>query len=280
MKDKKKLQLIYFGGLIIVLLIALLAILNISDSAKEKSNNIMNKFHDYYESKDKKVIFYYDSLDSESSDGKTVLSFLIQISKDYNIDYLEIDKSNLNSKNRKEIENKLGVSSPNLVVAVVQDQQIKAISDNYLEGNKLVDLFIEAKLLDEGSKYKPVDNIKFIDYEEYKKIIKSKDKKVIIIGQAGCTYCIGAKEILNNISKAYKLDVHYLDVKDLQNNEYKELFEELPKKGYDNTKLTEQQTFDMPTLLVFKDDKVKSYLSGAKELEGYIKFLKEQEVIE
>ena len=280
MKDKRKIQLIYFGVLILILLVALLAILNISDSAKEESNNIMDKFHDYYESKDKKVIFYYDSLDSESSDGKTVLSFLIQISKDYDIDYLEIDKSNLNSKNRKEIESKLGVSSPDMVVAVVENQQIKAISDNYLEGNKLVDLFVEAKLLDKGSKYKPVDNIHFINYEDYMKIIKSEDKKVVIIGQAGCTYCIAAKEILNNISKAYKLDVYYLDVKDLQNNEYKELFDELPDKGYDDKKLTEEQTFDMPTLLIFKKNKVDSYLAGAKELEEYIKYLKEQKVIE
>ena len=103
---------------------------------------------------------------------------------------------------------------------------------------------------------------------------------IIIVGKAGCIYCMSAKPILNNISKAYKKEFKYLDLSDLSKDDIEDFFKDIQNKGYDDENLKDKQVFSTPTVLITKDNKVVAYTSGSKEVNEYIDFLKKNKAIE
>lgn len=240
----------------------------------------MEKFYQYYRSEETKIIYYYNSTDLENKKGTYELDYLIQIAKDYKIDYLALDNSLLNSKNRAEVEETLGIQGVNATTVVVKDQQIVSVQEGFLESNRLVEFLIKAGILNKDSKYKPVDNIKFINYDEYLEILSNKKKNIIVVGEAGCEYCIISKPILNNISKGYKLDINYIDVIEFNEDNYKDFFTNLKDLGYDDKEYLENNNFSMPTIFIVDNGKITSYLAGANTLEKYIEYFKENGFIE
>lgn len=273
-------QIVGFVFLIIFLVLALFAILKLNSKAQSETKGIMDQFYQYYEAKENKILFYYNSTDLEDKTGEYELNYLIQIAKDYDIDYLTLDTSLLNSKNREEIINLLGISGTTPTTVVVNNKKIVAVQQGFIESHKLVEFLVTAKVLKKGSKYLPVDNLSFIDYNEYLNIVNNEYRNLVVIGESGCEYCIAAKPILNNISKGYKLKINYLDVTDLSKENLKELFDKLPDLGYDNEELKNNGTFNMPTLLIIDKGKITSYIDNVKSLDEYVSFLKKNDFIE
>lgn len=279
-EQKRNFEIIGFSCSIILLVLVLFGILKINTKVKSETEDIMSQFYKYYESEESKVIYYYNSTETSDKKSNYELDYLVRISKDYKIDFLTLDMSKLNTKNREEIESTLGINSVSPTTIVVKKKNIIAVQEGFIESNKLVDMFVDANLLEKGSKYVPVDNLKFIDYETYLKLLDNDDTNVVIVGEAGCEYCISVKPILNNISKAYKIDINYLDVSDMNQEQLKEFFDRLPDLGYNNEKLETDGTFSMPTMLIIKDGKITSYLEEVKSLEEYISYLRENDIIE
>ncbi len=279
-EQKRNFEIIGFSCSIILLVLVLFGILKINTKVKSETEDMMAQFYKYYESSENKVIYYYNSAETADKKSSYELDYLVRISKDYKIDFLPLDMSKLNTKNREEIESKLGINGISPTTIVVKNKNIVAVQEGFIESHKLVDLFVNASLLKKGSKYIPVDNLKFIDYQKYLKILDSNDSNIVVVGEAGCEYCIAIKPIINNISKAYKIDINYLDVSDMNQEELKEFFDKLPDLGYDNDNLKTNGTFSMPTMLLIKDGKIISYLEEVKSLEEYISYLKDNNIIE
>lgn len=278
---KKKLNnkclIIGFSSLIILLLLLLVVILF---NTKHKSDNkLINKFNSAFSSNDKTVIFYYDS-DSESKEYELDIDYLNQLKRDYNIKILYLDKKLLQNSKLKEIESKLGVSNKMPVLSIVGKNRVFGGNDGVIESHNLVKLLINLDVLDKNSTYKDIDNIKFIDYSTYNELLDSDDNTIIVIGRTGCKYCAAVKPILNNISKAYKVDINYLDINDIEKENLKKLFEKLPDIGYDSTSFKDEGIFNMPTLFIVKKGKIKAYIENLNTLEEYVNFLKNNEVIE
>lgn len=279
-EQKRKFEIIGFSCSIVLLVLVLFGILQINTKVKSENEDIMVQFYKYYESLDSKVIYYYNSTEISDKKSNYELDYLVRISKDYKIDFLSIDMAKLNTKNREDIESKLGINGISPTTIVVKDKNIVAVQEGFIESHKLVDMFVEAHILEKGSKYIPVDNLKFINYDKYLELLDSTENQVVVVGEAGCEYCIAIKPIINNISKAYKIDINYLDVTDMKQGELKEFFDKLPELGYDNDNLKTNGTFSMPTMLLIKDKKVISYLEEVKSLEEYVSYLKENNIIE
>lgn len=279
-ENKRRFEIIGFTCSIILLLLLLVLILKINTSVKSETSNIMKNYSEYFESSDSKVIIYFNSQDDESGYALLEIEYLNQLSKDYKIDFLPVDISLLNKKNRDKIESELGIEEVSPTIVVVKDSQVLGVQKGFIESHNLVKFFIDVNILDKDAKYSAVDNLKFIDYNKYKELLNDKKKNVIIIGQAGCNYCKNAKSILNNVSKAYKIDIYYLDIDDIQRAEAQELFNELPNIGYNEKELTEEGNFSMPTLFIVKKGQIVSYLQELKSLDEYISYLKENEMIE
>ena len=266
--------------IIVILLVVLLAFLlfGILKISSSNNNNIMKQFEEKYNSNTMQILFYNDS---KNNDDATDLerSYLIQLGKDYNIDFFDLDISKLSKKDKEEIDNKLGVSGEIPSIIIVKDKKIVAVQEGFIESHNLVSLLIKLKLLDKDSKYKNIDNLTFIDYDKYNEIIKSKDNAIIVVGKAACKYCESIKPIFNNISKAYKTDIYYLDLSDLKQESATKFFEEIVKQGYEDEELKEEGMFNTPTVLVVKKGKIDSYIQNARTLEEYIEYLKENKMI-
>lgn len=279
-KQKRKFGIIGFTCLIILLLFILVLILSFNTVNKSDAKKIMKKFDEYYNSSTEKVVLYYDSKMENQIENDLEIMYMKQLSSDYNIEYLKIDAALLSKKNRKEIEDKLGINEVFPSIAVLKNNKVVAINEGFIESHKLTSLLIDTKVLPKDAKYKYISNLTFISYKDYKKIIKEKDVNIIVIGQSGCQYCNSVKPILNNISRAYDKDIYYLDVDDISKEDLKELFEKLPSYGYDDESLTKDNSFSMPTVLLFKKSKILKYIQGQKELEEYIKVFEDNKAIE
>lgn len=279
-RKKRNFQIIIFTSSVILLVFVLIGILKINTIVKSESNKMMKQFEEYYSSDEMQIIYYYSSVNTDDDKAIYELEYLLNIKKNYDIDYLDIDMSKLSDKNRTNIESSLGIEGNYPTIAIVKNKQIVAIQEGFIESNKLVQFFIDVNILDKSAKYKDVDNLKFIDYSDYKKILKNDKKNIVVIGEAGCKYCMAAKPILNNISKAYKVDINYLDLSDLKQEDLKDLFDNLEKYGYDNEEFIENNNFNLPTILIIKKGKITSYIEGVKTLEEYIDYFKENDTIE
>ncbi len=277
-KTKKRL-IIGVSSSIILLVLILLGTLSLTSKAKSDSKKMIDSFYKFYESKDYKVICYYDSK-KEDNEAYFELDYLLQLSKQYGIEYTEVDSSKISEKNNNKIKKLLGIEGINPTTVVVRNKKIVAQQEGFIESNKLVELLIDAKVLDEGSKLKSIDNLKFIDYNKFKEIVEDDDTNVVVVGQSACKYCNSVKPILNNISKAYKMDINYFNVNEETTDNLKEFFAKLPDMGYDDEKLKSDETFYMPTVLIIKDNKIISYLQNEHTLEEYIDYFKENNIIE
>lgn len=279
-KQNKWFKIVGLSISVILLVLVLFGLLKINANVKSESDKIMEQFNASYESENANIIYYYDSTNTENDEGIFELEYIKQISKDYKLDYVVIDKSKVKNKDLNNLYSTLGISGKIPTTIIVQNKNVLGVQEGYKESNRLVEFLVETKVLENGSKYSEVDNLNFIDYEEYQKILdKKKKSSIVIIGQPACEYCKRIKVYANNISKAYEVTINYLDVMELTGVERKEFFEKLPELGYDDESL-ESNVFSMPTTFIIKDKKIVDYQQGAQSLEKFKEFLKENKVIE
>lgn len=269
---------IFLGVLISITLLALFlfGILKITSSSH---NDIMTKFEEVYESDDEQIIFYNDSSTTDGDENSLENDYLIQIKKDFKIDYLDVDISKMNNKNIDDINNKLGISGKTPSIIVVKDKKIIAVNEGFIESHNLISFLVKANVLKEGDKYSKVDNLKFIDYDRYNEIIKEKKDSIVVVGKAACKYCESVKPILNNISKAYKVDINYLDLSDMKKEDAQDFFEKIPEQGYKEEKLENEGVFSTPTLFIIKKGKIDNYMQNARSLDEYVEYLKDNKMI-
>lgn len=269
---------IFLGVLISITLLALFlfGILKITSSSH---NDIMTKFEEVYESDDEQIIFYNDSSTTYVDENSLENDYLIQIKKDFKIDYLDVDISKMNNKNIDDINNKLGISGKTPSIIVVKDKKIIAVNEGFIESHNLISFLVKANVLKEGDKYSKVDNLKFIDYDRYNEIIKEKKDSIVVVGKAACKYCESVKPILNNISKAYKVDINYLDLSDMKKEDAQDFFEKIPEQGYKEEKLENEGVFSTPTLFIIKKGKIDNYMQNARSLDEYVEYLKDNKMI-
>lgn len=279
MNNQKKIRIIGLS-FSIVLLLLLFGTLALNNYIKSDSRKLMSQFEETISSNESKVIFYYDSSNENLIKENYELGYIISLSKEYNFEYLKVDRNLLSDISKEEIEDTLDIKGDKLAIVIVKNNKVIGTHEGYIESHRLVEFFIDNGLLKKGSKYSEIDNLKIISYSDYLNKIEESDKQIIVIGQSACEYCIKAKPILNNISKAYKVDIYYLDLTELNNVELKEFVNDLPKLGYDDEDFIENESFSLPTILLFEDKEIINYYKGIGKLHEYVKFLKEDKFIE
>ena len=74
-----------------------------------------------------------------------------------------------------------------------------------------------------------------ISYDELNEMLKNKDDFILFIGSSTCSACASYEITLNDIIKEYNVDVKYIDLSKLSNNEQSELTSEFPITGTPTT---------------------------------------------
>lgn len=274
-KEKKKSLIIVIS--LSVILIAMLGILLFMEISKKKeASELMDSFYETYESKDLEVIYY-----ASSSCGYCTMEqpILDTIANDYDIEYLSIDVTKLSYEERKEIADELDIEGGTPTTVVTKNGKVIAKQEGFVEGSAYVEFFISAGVLEEGATYSEESDLTFINYDEYKELIKSNEANIVVVGQTGCSYCTSAKPVLNKIAKKYDITINYLNIRDMDEDTYNEFKENLGKYGYDEESYVQEGSIGTPTTLIFKEEKVIDYIAGSVANVKYVNLFKKVGII-
>lgn len=74
-----------------------------------------------------------------------------------------------------------------------------------------------------------------ISYKQLNKMLKSKNDFVLFIGSSECSHCKDYEVTLNKIIGKYNIDIKYIDVKKLSDDEYSEITAKFPITGTPTT---------------------------------------------
>lgn len=247
-----------------------------NEVSESTSNEILDKFYEYFNSKEAKIIYY-----ASSSCGYCELQTPIieQIDEDYDIDYLYIDSSKLTSTDRDKILNELNIDHATPTTVVVKNGKIIDTNVGYVEGSVMVDFLKNADILDDDAVYTPEQYLNFINYSEYEKITSEKEMSVITIGQTGCSHCTATKPVLNVIAKDYDVTINYLNLTDMTEEEQNKFFDSLTTLGYDEEDFVSSGEFGTPLTIIVEDGKIVSYINGENPTSYYIRAFKKAGLI-
>lgn len=280
-KEKKKSLIItILLAVIAVILICVFAFIEMRKSgviSSEESREIMEEFYDAYQDDEKEIIYYASSSCGYCEMQKPILEL---IAEDYDLDYVSIDSSLLSSKQKKEMIEKLNIEGSTPTIVVVENEKVVGTNVGYTDGRELVKFFKDNGVLKEDAVYSAEKYITFINYDEYKSLIRSSDTHIIVVGQTSCSHCISYKPALNSVAEDYDLTINYLNITELSQEESEKFSESLKKIEYNDPDFVEDGSFGTPLTLIVKDGKVRDYISGARTISQLVRELTKIDLIE
>ncbi len=128
---------------------------------------------------------------------------------------------------------------------------------------------------EESDKIKKSEMVDFdkIDIDKYLELYKGKDASVVMIGRSGCEYCQIAEPIVRHVAYKYKLKIYYLSLDSFD--------DEARKKLLNSDKLFKDAGgVNTPMVMIVKKKKIVAYLDTMSSGEEYIKFFKDNGIID
>lgn len=188
----------------------------------------------------------------------------------YKISYSYIDTDTLVSKDFNKILDKLEISEDDFgtpLVAFVQNGEIKETISGYVDESELLDILKEQGFV---SKDETIA-LNYLDFASFKKVVKSKQKSVIVVGQKYCTFCIRFKPILMSVADNKNAEIYYIN--------YDAIEEQAELKEYVSQFEEFQGDWGTPLTIVVEKGKIIDSLSGYASEENFIKFLQKNELL-
>jgi len=223
-----------------------------------KVNKMLNKFDKAYNGDEKSVVLYASATCHFCSLEKPIVK---QISKDYDLDIVELDVSLLTKKQRADIDKKLGIEGATPTTAIVRKGETLSTHVGYMDGQDYVDYLVENGILKEGSKYKPEDNLIFINYDE---LLALKDG-IVIFGYTSNQDCNELKATMNKISKKYDVDIYYYNFGKLDEDDFYASFDYIDEMNINNLDIYEDDSFVYPTMVILEDGIISKIIKETKE---------------
>lgn len=282
MNKKNKKTIIFTVALAVIALILMVCFIfmelrQMGIIGSSESSEIMKEFNYNYNSKERKVIYYSSSACSYCELQTPILEL---IADDYDIDYYSIDSTLLSNSQRNTVLEKLGIEHATPTTVIVENGKVIATQVGYVDGRTFVEFLKDNKILEKDAVYSEEQYITFIDYDEYKSLIKSSKTHIIVIGQTTCSHCIAIKPALNSVAEDYNLTINYLNLTDLVESESNSFFESLEDIEYNDEEFLESGSFGTPLTLIVKNGKVQDYISGSRTISQLIREFKKAGLIE
>lgn len=280
-KQKKKTIILTIAlAVIAIALIGVFTVIELRENGiigSSESGEIIREFNKNYNSKERKVIFYASSSCGYCELQKPILE---TIAEDYDIEYYSIDSTLLSNSQRNQIIEKLDIEGKTPTTVIVEDGKVIAKQVGFVDGRTLVDFFKENKIVPKDAIYSSEKYITFVDYEEYKDLIRDDDTNIIVIGQTTCSHCINYKPALNSVAEDYNITINYLNLTELSQEENQNFYASLEKINYNDPDFVEEGSFGTPTTLVVKNGKVIDYISGERTYSQLVREFTEMGIIE
>lgn len=141
-----------------------------------------------------------------------------------------------------------------ILIVVVSVLVAKSSYDSQIEKEKK-----EQKEIEDS-----ISNLTVIDLDKLEELFKSEDTKIVFIGSLTCPHCTAIKPKINNLVKELDIDVYYLELSDLT--------EEDEERLYSMNDFLAQGTA-IPLVMAIKNDEVIDSFVGNIETEEIESFL-------
>ena len=259
MNEKQKLGII-IGTIILVFAL----IVGIGISENKKNQELMDIFDTLFNGSENKAVYI---MRTGCSWCQLFEPNMEEMKENYGADVLTIDTNNISEKAFNYILEKLGLNSSSFgtpYTAIVGNGKVVESISGYVDVDSLFEKFKENNIIAETSELP----LNYLDYEEYKKILNSKQKELIVITQTGCSACIKAMPVLNEIAREYEdLKMNIFNIYYLTEEEQKEFLSSL--------EYLNEEDWGTPLMLVVENNKVVNTSNGFKDKETYVEFLKQ-----
>ena len=262
MNEKKK-SIILLGvvGLLIIVIISCIVASNL------KAKKIYDSFFSYYNSAEPTLVLLGKEGCSYCEAFHPELEFM---SEYYGFDYKYISLDKVNTSQYKKIIETLEIDPSKFgtpyTVILKSGEKIDELS-GAVEETELLTFLKENNFVSQDKQLL----IDYIGYDDYEKTLKSENVSVIGIGKTTCIYCKMVKSTLNNIIKKYGVDIKYVNLDLLSEEEYNSLYASL--------EFFSSKEWGTPSFLIVKNGKLLDYISGAETEEKFLSKFKEYGLI-
>ena len=263
MNEKKKI-FIFFA----VIALMIIGVIGINYMTKKANEKTIEKFEKLIDSKTEQLIYIGSPTCSYCQQFSPVLK---EITKTYDLKYEYLNVSEVSDGTLTKLLNKLGTDSSTPQVVIVKEGKVINNQQGYTDRDGFFEFLQDNGLISKDEKLEAVDaNLNKIDYIKYNELINSKEDQVIVIAQTGCSYCESAKPALNAIAKENEIDINWLNITELSEEDQVNVTSSLDIFAED---------FGTPLVIVVKNKKVLDSFSGYESQEQYEKFFKENNLI-
>lgn len=260
MNENKKLIIVLS---IIVLII--LGILGFSVIENIKSEKMYKEFEEKFNATENALIYigrptcgYCNLLTPSLEDMKSR----------YDFDYVYINIDKINKKYLNKILEKLQITSLGTpYLAIVSNGKVIDVQDEYADYDKIFAFLQKNNIISSDMKLL----LNYINIESYNKLINEKEANVIVIGQSTCSYCVRAKVILNEIVSKNDIEINYLNLSYLSEDDYKSFSSSF--------EYFQSDSWGTPVTLIVKDGEIVDMLEQLVTQEEYIKFFEKSGVL-
>ena len=260
MNESKKI-LIVVG----VVVFAVLGIFGFALAEGKASEELYNEFENAFNS-DKNTLVY---LGSSTCGYCQLLNPSLEVMKEtYDFYYVYIDAIEINSSYLNKILKELEISSLGTpYLAVVSNGKVVDTQNGYSDYDVTFEFLQENEIIDKDAELL----LNYIGYDEYEKLLNGNENSVVVVGQSTCGYCVQAKIILNKIAEEKDVEINYLNISYLK--------EEEGEKFESSLDYFEDEQWGTPLMLIVKDGELVDIIEQLVTEDEYIEFLEENEVL-
>jgi len=192
---------------------------------------------------------------------------LEEMKERYDFDYIYLNTDEINSNYINKIMEDLNLSKIGTpYLAVVSNGKIVDTQNGYADYDSMFEFLQINKIIDEDAELL----LNYIDYKTYDKLLKSKERSVIVVGQSTCSYCIKAKIILNEVVDETKATINYLNLSYLTQEE---------GQKFETSLDYFEGSWGTPVMLVVENGKLIDSIDELASKTEYIEFLIENKII-
>lgn len=254
--------------MLVVVGIAIFAVLGIFGFALaegKKSEELYNQFESAFNGENNTLVY----LGSSTCGYCQLLNPSLEDMKDrYDFDYVYVDASEISSSYLSKILEKLELSSLGTpYLAVVSNGKVVDAQNAYSDYDITFEFLQENEIIAEDAELL----LNYIGYDEYEKLLKGKENSVVVVGQSTCGYCVQSKIILNKIAEEKDVEINYLNISYLT--------EEEGEKFESSLDYFEEEQWGTPLMLIVKNGKLVDIIEQLVTEDEYIEFLEENEVL-
>lgn len=262
MNEKKKIIILLSIVLFIILLVGVGSVVE-----NNKSKKYLNQFYTDFNGSENKLVLIGRSNCSWCQLYQPVLDFLKNY---YEFDYTYIDTNELTSSVFNKLLKDINVDSEDFgtpLTLVVKNGNVIDSLNGYVDEPILFDFLKEYDFVDDSEELL----INYIDYGEYEELLDSDDAEILVIGQTTCSYCIKAKPILNQLVADKKVEINYLNITQLSDDDTTNFVSSLEYLSGD---------WGTPLTLIIKDGNVIDDANGLLDYDGYIELFSENGILD